>query len=129
MIHSTENRVRNFRELKVYQMAFESAMKIFQITKILPKEEKYVLVDQIVRSSRSVCSNLSEAWRKRSYIAVFKNKLSDCSQEAAETQTWLEFSLKCNYIEEKTFSELDGQYEQIFAMLTSMDRKAHLFCK
>ena len=71
------NKIKNARELDVYRVAFEAAMEIFQFTKKFPQEEKYSLVDQIRRSSRSVCSNLAEAWRKRRYIAVFKNKLTD----------------------------------------------------
>ena len=104
------NIIKNVRDLKVYKLAFETAMEIFQITKDFPQEEKYSLVDQIRRSSRSVCSNLAEAWRKRRYLAVFKNKLTDAMQEASETQTWLEFSFACNYIDETTFKELDEKY-------------------
>jgi four helix bundle protein len=70
-------KIQHFRELEVYRMAFDAAMKIFEITKGFPNDEKYSLVDQIRRSSRSVCSNLAEAWRKRKYVAVFKNKLTD----------------------------------------------------
>ena len=69
--------IKHFRDLEVYQKAFQMAMKIFEITKAFPVEERYSLVDQIRRSSRSICSNLAEAWRKRKYIAVFKNKLTD----------------------------------------------------
>lgn len=77
-------------------------MEIFELSKSFPKEELYSLTDQIRRSSRSVCANTSEAWRKRRYKAVFIYKLSDAGQEAAETQTWLEFSLACKYIDEQT---------------------------
>ena len=123
------NRVGSVRELNVYIMAFGTAMKIFQLSKQFPFEERFSLTDQIRRSSRSVCSNLSEAWRKRKYPAVFLNKLTDCAQEAAETQTWLEFAVNCNYITKEMFGELDKQYEQIFAMLTGMERKVETFCK
>ena len=122
------NIIKNVRDLKVYKLAFETAMEIFQITKDFPQEEKYSLVDQIRRSSRSVCSNLAEAWRKRRYLAVFKNKLTDAMQEASETQTWLEFSFACNYIDETTFKELDEKYEHILAMLNNMEMKAKTFC-
>ena len=124
-----QNTARSVRELNVYRLAFASAIEIFQISKIFPKEERFSLTDQIRKSSRSVCSNLAEAWRKRKYLAVFIHKLSDCSQEAAETQTWLEFSLNCQYINQETFNHLDEQYEHIFAMLSTMERKAELFCK
>jgi len=103
-------------------------MTIFQLTKEFPSEERYSLVDQIRRASRSVCSNLSEAWRKRRYIAVFKNKVTDSMQEASETQCWLEFSLACEYVEHATFENLDGEYEEIIAMLNSMENKAQKFC-
>lgn len=120
--------LKHFRDLDVYQIAFKSAMKIFQITKTFPTEEKYSLVDQIRRSSRSVCTNLAEGWRKRKYKAVFINKLTDSMQESSETQSWLEFSLACNYISEEVFDELDIEYENIIKMLNSMEINADKFC-
>ena len=126
-----ENRnksLKHFRDLDVYQRAFDAAMRIYELTKTFPVEERYSLVDQIRRSSRSVCSNLAEAWRKRKYIAVFKNKLTDSMQEASETQSWLEFSLACKYIEEVLFKELDDEYERIISMINSMDKNAEKFC-
>ncbi len=104
-------------------------MEIYSISKGFPSEEKYSLTDQIRRSSRSVCANLSEGWRKRKYKAVFINKLSDSGQEAAETQTWLEFALKCGHLDDSTFNKLDEQYEHIFAMLSTMEKKADTFCR
>lgn len=121
-------KIKSVRELDVYKLAFEAAMEIFQFTKKFPQEEKYSLVDQIRRSSRSVCSNLAEAWRKRRYIAVFKNKLTDAMQEASETQTWLEFCHACGYINLNVFDSLDQKYEHILAMLNSMEMKADSFC-
>jgi four helix bundle protein len=120
--------IKHFRDLEVYQLAFNAAMKIYNITKTFPSEEKYSLVDQIRRSSRSVCSNLAESWRKRKYKAVFKNKLTDSMQEASETQSWLEFSLACGYITENEFQVLDETYERIIGMLNSMDLNADKFC-
>jgi four helix bundle protein len=120
--------IKHFRDLEVYRRAFEAAMKIFQLTKDFPPEEKYSMVDQIRRASRSVCSNLAEAWRKRRYIAVFKNKITDSMQEASETQCWLEFSLACQYIDKGTFDVLDDEYEQIIAMLNSVEMNAEKFC-
>ena len=120
--------IKHFRDLEVYRRAFDAAMRIFQLTKAFPAEEKYSLVDQIRRASRSVCANTSEAWRKRRYIAVFKNKITDSMQEASETQCWLEFSLACKYIEKNLFDSLDDEYEQIIAMLNSMERNAKKFC-
>ena len=121
--------IGSVRDLEVYRLAFDTAMEIFEITKSFPKEEKYSLTDQARRSSRSVCTNLAEGWRKRRYKAVFINKLSDAEQEAAETQTWLEFAWKCNYIDKEIFEKLDSHYEHIFAMLITMERKADTFCK
>jgi four helix bundle protein len=103
-------------------------MEIFQITKSFPAEEKYSLVDQIRRASRSVCANLAEGWRKRKYVAVFKNKVTDSMQEASETQCWLEFSLACGYIQRPVFDKLDNEYEQLISMLNSMEMNAAKFC-
>jgi four helix bundle protein len=89
-------RIKTHGELEVYQMGFGAAMRIFELTKRFPKEETYALTDQIRRSSRSVCSNIAEAWRKRRYEAAFVSKLNDAEAEAAETQVWVEFSVKCN---------------------------------
>jgi len=122
-------RLHSVRDLEVYKVAFETAMEIFEISKKFPKEEKYALTDQVRRSSRSVCTNLAEGWRKRRYKAVFINKLSDASQEAAETQTWLEFALRCGYIDNESFKKLNEKYEHIFAMFVNMERKADSFCK
>ncbi len=122
-------RINSVRDLEVYKIAFDTAMEIFEISKRFPNEEKYSLTDQIRRSSRSVCANLAEGWRKRRYKAVFINKLSDVAQEAAETQTWLEFALRCNYVNEEMFEKLDERYEHVFAMIISMERKVDSFCK
>ena len=122
-------RISSVRELEVYRLAFDTAMEIFELSKSFPPEEKYSLTDQVRRSSRSVCTNISEGWRKRKYKAVFINKLTDAEQEAAETQTWLEFSLACKYINQDMFKQLDEKYEHIFAMLITMERRADSFCK
>ena len=119
---------KKVRDLRVYQSAFKSAMQIFRITETFPKDEKYALIDQIRRSSRSVCSNLAEGWFKRRYIAAFINKLTDAAQEASETQTWLEFALACGYIDKAIFDQYFEQYEHIIAQLLTMEHKATLFC-
>jgi len=120
--------IRYFRDLKVYQKAFDSAMKTYQHTKDFPLEEKYSLVDQIRRSSRSVCSNLAEGWRKRRYPAAFMNKLTDAMQEASETQCWLECSLACRYVQNEHFEQLDSEYESIQSMLNVMEKNVDKFC-
>jgi four helix bundle protein len=121
-------RIQHFRDLDVYQRSFKAAMTIYESTKSFPAEERYALVDQIRRSSRSVCSNLAEAWRKRKYPAVFRNKLTDSMQEASETQSWLEFSLACKYINDEIFRYLDQEYEGILAMLNAMEKSHDKFC-
>ena len=120
--------IRHYRDLEVYQKAFTAAMKIFVVTKTFPAEERFSLVDQIRRSSRSVCSNLSEAWRKRRYPAVFKNKLTDAMQESSETQCWLEFSLACKYMDKDEFIRIDAEFESIQSMLNAMEKSANKFC-
>lgn len=95
-------------------------MKIFEESKKFPVEERYSLTDQIRRSSRSVCANLAESWRKRMYEAAFVAKLSDCSAEAAETQTWIEFAVQCKYLDVEVGRELYKTYNSILAMLVSM---------
>ena len=120
--------IKHFRDLEVYKRAFSAAMKIFEITKDFPSEEKFSLIDQIRGASRSVCSNIAEGWRKRRYLAVFKNKITDSMQEASETQCWLEFSLACNHIDQDLFDELDNEYEEIILMLNSMEKNSEKFC-
>jgi len=119
---------KRVQDLEVYRLAFDTAMEIYEISKSFPPEERYSLTDQIRRSSRSICANLAEGWRKRKYKAVFVNKLLDAAQEAAETQTWLEFAERCGYISGEAFDGLYEKYEHIFAMLNNMEKKAEAFC-
>ena len=95
-------------------------MRIFELGKSFPPEEKYSLTDQGRRSSRSVCANISEAWRKRRYKAAFIAKLSDAETEACESQVWLEFAQLCGYIDATTFQELDEEYDRIMAQIVRM---------
>lgn len=112
--------IKTHRDLDVYQMGFEAAMRIFELTKRFPKEETYSLTDQIRRSSRSVCSNIAEAWRKRRYEAAFVSKLNDAEAEAAETQVWLESSVKCSYLDAAVGRELYTTYDHILGKLVNM---------
>ena len=112
--------IRNYRELEVYRMAMDAAMEIFEVSKRFPAEEKYSLVDQVRRSSRSVCANLAEAWRKRRYPKSFVSKLSDSEAEAAETQVWLEIARRCGFLTEAEFLALDQTYEHIIGKLVRM---------
>src|ERR1044071_9467478 len=99
--------IRSYKELRVYQSAIDAAMRIFEITKGFPREERYSMVDQMRRASRSVCSNIGEAWRKRRYPAHFSSKLSDSEGEAEETRVWLDLALRCKYISDNEAAELD----------------------
>jgi len=107
----------SFRDLIVYQKSFRLAMEIFEITKGFPKEEKFSLISQIIRSSRSVCASIAEAYRKRKYVAHFISKLSDSDMENSETQVWLDFSLACKYINEAKYQELIFKTDEIGKLL------------
>ena len=116
-------KIQQHTELEVYKKAFDAAMLIFQESKGFPKEETYSLTDQIRRSSRSICANLAEAWRKRRYKAAFISKLSDSESEAAETQVWIEIALKCGYLKRDESVRLCKSYDEILRMLVSMINK------
>ena len=109
-----------FQNLLAYQKSFSLAMKIFDITKSFPKEEMYSLTDQIRRSSRSVPANIAEAYRKRDYPKHFYSKLTDSDAENSETQVWLEFALKCNYINENTHNELLNESNEVGKLINYM---------
>jgi four helix bundle protein len=113
-------KIRSHKELEVYKLSFDCAMKIFEISKRFPKEETYSLTDPIRRSSRSVCSNQAEAFRKRRYPKSFISKLSDSESEAAETQTWVDFAFSCKYITTEEQAELNITYDNIIGKLVNM---------
>jgi four helix bundle protein len=113
-------KINTHHDLAVYQKAFDAAMKIFEISKAFPQEEKSSLTDQMRRSSRSVCSNLAEAWRKRRYEGAFISKLSDAEGEAAETQVWLEFAVKCKYMKRDEAAALYKVYDEILRTIVGM---------
>jgi four helix bundle protein len=98
----------------------DAAMEIFEVTRSFPNEERYSMVDQMRRSSRSVCANLAEAWRKRRYKAAFVAKPSDAEAEACETQVWIEFARRCNYITQERTADLDALYERIISQIVRM---------
>ena len=112
--------ISSYKELRVYQAAMKAAMRIFELSKHFPIEERYSLTDQIRRASRSVCTNIGEGWRKRRYRAHFISKLSDSEGEAEETRVWLEFSWRCGYMSKKDALELDEEYHHIIAQLVLM---------
>ena len=112
--------VVSFKQTKVYKLAFEQAMEIFSVTKGFPKEETYSLIDQIRRSSRSVCANLAEAYRKKVYPANFISKISECDAENSETGVWLDFSLACGYLKSEQHGLLILRNEEIGRLLGHM---------
>jgi four helix bundle protein len=112
--------IKHFRELKVYQNAMTTTMRVFELTKTFLAEEKFSLTDQFRRSSRSICANVAEAWRKRRYRAAFISKLSDAETEAAETQVWAELAWRCGYLPETHFLEVDDACNQIIGQLVKM---------
>ncbi len=114
------DKIRYHYELDVYKQAFAVAMEIFEVSKSFPNAEKYSMTDQIRRASRSVCSNITEAWRKRRYEAAFQLKLNDAEAEAPETQCWLQFAVACKYLERETAAALHKQYDVILGELVNM---------
>jgi four helix bundle protein len=113
-------RVESHEDLDVYRLAYRAAMQVFSASKVFPPEERYSLTDQVRRSSRSVCSNIAEAWRKRRYEAAFVSKLNDAEAEAAETQTWIQFAVDCGCLSEEIGKDLRAQYDQIIGKLVRM---------
>ena len=119
----------SFKDLIVYQKSYSLAMEIFKISKAFPKEEKYSLTDQIRRSSRSVPTNIAEAWSKKMYPRHFISKLSDALGEEYETEVWLDFSRDCEYISTQTHTDLNEKYTDVRRMLISMLNTPEKFCK
>lgn len=113
-------KIRSHKDLIVFKCSFELALQIHQLSKSFPPEEIFSLTDQIRRSSRSVSTNIAEAFRKRRYPKSFISKLSDSEGEAAETQVWLSFAVAFGYLDEKTTQELDEKYEQLEKQIITM---------
>src|SRR5260370_40838303 len=120
--------VADYKELRVYKLAYDSAMEIFQLSRSWPSEEKFSLIGQIRRSSRSVCTNIAEAWRKRRYEAAFISKLSDSDGEAAETEVHLAFALRCGHLHPNEQGKLRDNRDHICRQLTSMMDGAASWC-
>jgi four helix bundle protein len=119
---------KGYKDLRVFQLSYKLAMKIFEITKRFPKEEKFSLTDQIRRSSRSVPANISEAWKKRSYPKMFVSKIIDAAGEAGETEVWLDISKDSNYISIEEHKEMMDGYDEVNRMLNGMVEKPEKFC-
>ena len=120
---------QNFKNLNVYKKAFSLAMEIFYLSKSFPKEELYSLTAQIRNSSRSVCSNLAEGYRKRMYKAHFISKISDADMENSETQVWLDFALDCKYLQKEIYISLTKKSEEIGRMLNHMIENPEMYSR
>ncbi|MDF1536286.1 MAG: four helix bundle protein [bacterium] len=114
----------SYRELRVYINAKKAAMEIFKATEKSPVSEKYSMVDQMRRSSRSVCSNIAEGWRKRRYKAAFISKLSDAESEACKTQVWLDFARSCKYLDAEYARRLEENYDLVMGQIVIMINNA-----
>jgi four helix bundle protein len=115
------------RELRVYQLAYKTAMEIFHQSKVFPSDERYSLTSQIRRSSRSVAANIAEGYRKRQYPAMFSSKLADADAEATETGVWLDFARDCGYLKLDLHRQLSAAYEEIGKMLHAMIKDPEKF--
>jgi four helix bundle protein len=113
-------KIQLVRELRVWQQAMDLAMRVFEISRSFPAEERFSLTNQMRRSSRSVAANIAEAWRKRRYEAAFVSKLNDSEGEAAETQTHVELARRCGDLCDADAVSLDQAYENLLAQLVHM---------
>ena len=118
----------SFKELRVWQNAIELSMRVFELSKAFPVDERYSLTDQFRRSTRSIAANISEAWRKRRYLNAFVSKLNDAEAEAAESETWTEIALRCGYVAFDAAKDLDARCEEILSQLSTMIRDADRWC-
>lgn len=119
--------INSAKDLIVYQRAYELSMRVFELTKRFPPEERFALTSQIRRSSRSVCLNLREAWAKRRYPSAFVAKLTDCDGENSETDSSIDFARDCNYIDADEHAKLAGMITEIGKMLGSMIQRPDKF--
>ena len=122
------SKIESFKDLILYQKAYKLAMEIFEISMTFPKEERYSLTDQIRRSSRSVTANLSESWAKRRYEKHFISKLTDALGEEFETETWLDYSKDCKYLDPTIHARLISEYDEVRKMLISMINNSEKWC-
>ena len=117
-------RISSYKDLRVHQSAMDAAIEVFDLTKSFPPEEKHSMVDQMRRASRSVCTNIGEAWRKRRYKAAFIAKLSDAEGEACECHVWIESARRCRYLRDEVCDKLDDVYDQIMGQTVKMINEA-----
>jgi four helix bundle protein len=121
--------IHSYQELEVYQIAFQCSTQVFQLSRGFPAEERILLTRQSLTASRSVCASIAEAWGKRRYRKAFVAKLSDAQAEAAEMQTWVQFAVKCGYLNRETGQELFGRYRLIYAALDRLIDDAAVWVK
>lgn len=121
--------INSFKDLIVYQKAYKLSIEIFYLTRSFPKEERYSLTDQIRRSSRSIAANIAEAWSKKIWPKHFVSKLSDSLGEEYETEVWLDYCKDCGYINEKSYSEMKKQYNEVRKILISIIKNPGKFCR
>jgi len=121
-------KITDHEELEVYQIAFNSAMQIFQLSDVFPKWERYSLTDQFRKSSRSVCANIAEAFYRRKYPKNFSAHLSDAIAEAAETRVWINFAFSCNYLSKEHADNLLKEYSKIIGKLIVMNNQSEKWC-
>ena len=119
---------RGYKDLKVFQRSYSLSLSIFELTKSFPTEEKYSLVDQIRRSSRSIPANIAEAWKKRQYPKMFVSKIIDAAGEAGETEVWLDISKDTGYVSQEQYQNLMDGYSEVNRMLYGMIQKHDKFC-
>ena len=124
---SNSRKITHHWQLDGYKLSIEAAMQLFELSKRFPREEMYSLTDQMRRSSRSVSGHIAEGWRRRRYEAAFCDKLNDAEGEAAETQTWIEYSVRCGYITAKDGRELHRSYDRIIGKLVKMQNNPEVW--
>ena len=115
-------------EIDAYKLSVQAAMAIYELSKLFPEEEKYSLTDQIRRSSRSISAQIAEGWRRRKYRGAFVNKMNEAEGEAAETQVWLEYSVKCKYMSRENGADLHKKYDEIIGKLINMGNHPEQWC-
>jgi four helix bundle protein len=113
-------RIEEHRDLKVYRRAFEAAVGLYDLSESFPRKEMFSLTDQMRRSSRSVCANMAEAWRRRRYEAASISKLNDAETEAGETQVWIEFAVRHRFLQPETGEKMFQEYNEIISMIVKM---------
>jgi four helix bundle protein len=117
-----------FKDLKAYQLSFDLAMEIFRISKVFPVSEQHSLTSQVIRTSRSVCSNIAESYRKHRYPLHFISKLTDADMENTETLVWIDFAKRCGYIDQATSLKLEQKSGEIGKLLAYMINNPIKFC-